>query len=181
MFDCQTKIDLETAANTKPGKVAVIIGAPASGKTYFADELKRANSRHKLFRTDDYMNYGFKEALPMLLMDIATHVKKYKNDKFIIEGVTGYRLLRSLAQVELHKGRTYFTIDTIFEIHRPVKEICAVYKSERRADVHDALNMDRNNSKIIADYYDIQRRLTFPKWFIVENSAPVATEKAPSI
>jgi len=80
----------------------VIIGYSATGKSYFADALMSMYPAYKLYRSDDYMDVGFKESLYKL----KNHIMYDRNNlfkagnlipqpKIIVEGIQGYRLLRS--------------------------------------------------------------------------------------
>lgn len=71
------------------GKSILIIGAPASGKSTFARQLKVLNQEHVILHTDDYIKYGFEQAVDVILEDI-----KRTNAPTIVEGMNGYRLLR---------------------------------------------------------------------------------------
>lgn len=72
--------------------VIVVVGLPASGKSWVANELieKYGVRNYKLYRTDDYIKYGFEESLYKMMDDL----RRDLSPKKIIEGVQGYRLLR---------------------------------------------------------------------------------------
>lgn len=72
--------------------IIVVVGLPASGKTFVANELieQYAKRAYKLYRTDDYIDWGFEESLYKLRDDLRRDLSPRK----IIEGVQGYRLLR---------------------------------------------------------------------------------------
>ena len=79
----------------------VIIGYAAAGKTYFAQQLEKEYPKAKFIHTDDYMKYGFEEALYVLMDDLKSN-KDYSLR--VIEGVLGYRLLRKGAQLGTFKA-----------------------------------------------------------------------------
>lgn len=84
-----------TLPNILPSeKIIVVVGFPATGKTFLADNLVKDLSAKvspiKYYHTDDYIKYGFEESLYVLLKDLQRDKEAYK----IIEGVQGYRLLR---------------------------------------------------------------------------------------
>lgn len=76
------------------GKNVVILGGPASGKSFLAWQLMGSES-HEHVSTDYYMTHGFEQSLYMLLDDI-----KYEAipTPHIIEGVIGARLIRKGAE-----------------------------------------------------------------------------------
>lgn len=71
-------------------KIIVIIGLTASGKTTLTEKVVELCPDHTVFHTDDYMQFGFEQSLYKLISDI----KADQNDRKIIEGVQGFRLLR---------------------------------------------------------------------------------------
>lgn len=76
-------------------KSILIVGLPATGKTTFAAKLSEAYPRFKLFHTDDYIKYGFKESVYKLQEDTPAY------EQLIIEGVQAYRLLKNGYQCDL--------------------------------------------------------------------------------
>jgi adenylate kinase family enzyme len=52
------------------GKNILIIGCPASGKTYLANALSLHLPAHTLIHTDDYMVHGYKDSLYVILDEI---------------------------------------------------------------------------------------------------------------
>lgn len=70
-------------------KIICIIGLPATGKTTLSDVIS-IDRPHKVFHTDDYIVDRRFNAL-----DIAHHLRyNLENDRYIIEGVGCYLLLR---------------------------------------------------------------------------------------
>ena len=61
----------------------IVIGSPGSGKTTYTKELATLNPDHKVFHTDDYMDYGYEEALYKLIEDLELSVEAGNN--FIVE------------------------------------------------------------------------------------------------
>jgi hypothetical protein len=74
--------------------VVVIIGHPDTGKTHLSEELAAQYPEHKIYHTDDYIKWGYEDALYKMMSDIEYD----RPEKFIVEGVQGYRLLRKWAQ-----------------------------------------------------------------------------------
>lgn len=73
-------------------KTIVVVGLPATGKTTVTEAIltNYKDRKIKVFRTDDYIKYGFEKSL-YVLMD---HLRKDISPIRLIEGVQGYRLLR---------------------------------------------------------------------------------------
>lgn len=70
--------------------ITVIIGKSASGKTTLLEKLRLENPDASVYKTDDYIPYGFEEAVYVMLRDL----KKDTNPNIFIEGVQVPRLLR---------------------------------------------------------------------------------------
>jgi adenylate kinase family enzyme len=74
----------------------VIIGYPASGKSTLTNELEKVYSDYTIYRDIDFTKNGYVDGLYELRNKIATDAK----EKFIVEGVMGYRFLRKGAQLK---------------------------------------------------------------------------------
>lgn len=128
-----------------PPKV-VVIGSPAAGKTYLTSQIKS----HPIIHADDYMLYGFKDALYKMMRSLE------EKDRFVVEGVLGYRLLRKLRETKSWEP------DMVVEITRPMSEIEKVYKT-RKGDFQGVLNMIKANETVLKGY-------THNNWIKVDNS-----------
>lgn len=133
-------------ANITHDKV-VIIGFAKSGKTTFANKLKKCPELkdHKFFHTDVYgERHGHVPALYALIEEL--NVRSQAGDqKWIIEGVMGVRLLRKIEQKNL-------------KVHRP--DLIVEMRTQRPPNPkHMFLN--KGVWKIWNDYLDI-RRVTIP-------------------
>lgn len=138
------------------GLNVLIIGPPASGKTYFANKLK-ADNPHKIINTDDYLQYG-NDGLYYLLNEL-----KNIHTPTIIEGVLGYRLLRK--GVELN---CYYP-DLVLELEVSESKLQAVYNSERIGkDFNGVKSMIKANQKILAEYKSMDNKYQ-PYWIKVNN------------
>jgi dephospho-CoA kinase len=71
-------------------KTIVIIGHSATGKTTLAEYISKLFPQYKVYHTDDYMEYGFKESLYKMMQ----HLEHKFTEKIIVEGIQGVRLLR---------------------------------------------------------------------------------------
>lgn len=143
------------------GLNVLIIGCPAAGKTFLADKLKGQNpDDHKLFHTDDYMRYGYKESLYKLLEDVE---KIQSHTKTIIEGVQGYRLLRK--GVEFNCYYPDIVIELSVSEHRMLK----TYREERIGKSIDSLYaFNKMHDKILKDYFAMHNP-NKPKWIKINN------------
>lgn len=78
----------------KNSDITVIVGPPCAGKSTYTSAFENPNNllhlpSHRVFHTDDYIPFGFKDALYKMMDDIAAH-----KGKMIIEGIQTARLLR---------------------------------------------------------------------------------------
>jgi GTPase SAR1 family protein len=71
-------------------RTVVVVGLAGVGKTTISEWLINKYPHYKLFHTDSYMQYGFVDALQIMINDIECDPSEYK----IVEGVQCYRLLR---------------------------------------------------------------------------------------
>jgi len=124
-------------------KNVLIIGPPASGKTTLALELKKVNY-HELIHTDDYIDFGYEQALYVMMDDIPQGVPT------IIEGILGYRLLRKGVQT----GK-YFP-DLVIEMEVTREQQAAIYENERDPKKLQYLKgFAAAHNKILNDYFEL--------------------------
>lgn len=72
-------------------KIIVIVGPPAAGKTTLTDLIsERFNNVPMIMRSDDYIKFGFKEAIYKMMEDL----ENAEFSKIVIEGIQTARLLR---------------------------------------------------------------------------------------
>ena len=79
-------------------KTIVVVGLPCTGKSTITDAIvKEYGDRRpiKVYRTDDYIRYGFEESLYVMMNDLKKDISPIK----LIEGVQGYRLLRKGSEI----------------------------------------------------------------------------------
>lgn len=134
-------------------KIIVVVGLPATGKSYLTDRLIEEMIKpqpYRLFRTDDYIAHGFEKSL-YVLMDV---LKKDISPIKIIEGVQGYRLLRK--GVELGT----FSPDLVI-ICTATREV----RQQRYVDRGKILNkgFDASLEKIWGDYMSLIEGFTIAK------------------
>jgi len=138
------------------GKNILIIGCPASGKT-FMSALFNSND-HEIFHTDDYIKFGYKESMYQCLSDV---IKCKKNT--ITEGVQGYRMLRK--GVELNN---YYP-DMIIELKITEQLMFSTYKKERSAKkIKYLAGFNKMHDKILTDYKNMANNKK-PEWIIINN------------
>jgi len=132
-------------------KNLLIIGCPASGKTYLSKKFKTS---HKLIHTDNYLNYGYEQSVYKIIDDI-----KNSNKKTIVEGVQGYRLLRKGVQLDCYYP------DVVIELIISEYQMFQVYRNERNQKKIKYLKAFNNmHNKIIKDYFLMQNKYK-PEWF----------------
>lgn len=141
------------------GKNVLIIGCPASGKTYLANYLKKSHGKtHKFFHTDDYMAYGYKESLYVLMNDLMK-----VRQPTIIEGIQGYRLLRKGVELD-----SYFP-DIVIELKISEATMLRTYRTERQGKkIESLLGFNKTHDKILSDYFAMTNYKK-PEWIKLEN------------
>jgi hypothetical protein len=136
----------------------VIIGQPASGKSYLSELLK--GEMQILFHTDDYIKHGYEQSIYVLLEDL-----KKNNDKpRLVEGVGGYRLLRKGLQTGTFFPRVIINVQItsvksrqIYEQERSdkdYKKVEAMIKGNEKV-YQEYLNTDSNFKPLIIDILNI--------------------------
>lgn len=140
----------------------VIIGPPASGKTYVANKLAHDNPSHKLIHTDDYIAFGFEPSLYYLL-DYVVEAKK--TQPLIIEGILGYRLLRKGVQ----QGN--FFPDIVIELEITDEQLTRTYKKERggTSKLDYIRAMMKSNATVLRSYQLLPNN-HLPKFIKLKNS-----------
>lgn len=103
------------------GKEIVIIGKPASGKTYIATLIAQRYGQH-LISTDNYIDSGFEQSLYELIEDI-----KPRTVPIVVEGMLGYRLLRK----GLQEPETQFQPQIVIEVEITTKRQQEIYHNQR--------------------------------------------------
>jgi hypothetical protein len=137
----------------------VIIGKPASGKTYSSKLLKHDNPKHHVIHTDDYGKFGFKEGLYRLLMDLPRVKQPY-----IVEGILGYRLLRKGVELDV------FYPDMVIELIIPDILMFRTYSAERPdKDVSYLKSFNAACQTILNDYKTMVNNKP-PQWIHLNNA-----------
>lgn len=98
----------------KQSRAVVIVGLPGSGKTTFAEECSKYWTG-EIVHTDEYTElYGYGPSLYNLLDDLDSNAQ----DRILVEGVLGYRLLRKIAQKIFSGLRVGFKPDLVITVYR---------------------------------------------------------------
>jgi len=136
-------------------KNVLIIGCPASGKTYLSSKLK---SNHKIIHTDDYMHYGYDLSMYNVLNDIIE-----SNENTLVEGVQGYRLLRKGIQMDCYYP------DIVLELIISEQRMISTYKKERDlSKIKYLKTFNKVHDKILQDYLRLKNK-NKPEWIKVLN------------
>lgn len=149
-------MNIESTLTHIAGKDVVIIGCPASGKTYLSNLL--ASPAHTVIHTDDYMKHGYKEALYVMLNDL-----KHIHGNVIIEGVQGYRLLRKGVEM----GCYYPHI--VIELEISQERMAQTYAEQRPGKkVASVLAFNKMHETIKQDYFSMDNP-NKPEWIKISN------------
>jgi hypothetical protein len=137
----------------------VIIGWPASGKSYLAKQLSRDNPQHTLIHTDSYSKYGYKEGLYKLMMDIGVTKRPV-----IIEGVLGYRLLRKGVELDC------FYPQMVIELSITTTRMLKMYSSMRQNKHFPSAYSFAKSLNTILEAYKAMPNSSPPQWHKIANS-----------
>lgn len=142
-MDSITKVGLVTKNLILAAEKIVVIGLPATGKTYLAERLAKLLPEHRIYHTDDYAEQGYKESLYSLINDVYAGPGKY-----IVEGVQGYRFLRK------NQENSFHNIDLIIEVVAD-----SLTRVDRYIDRGKEMTpaFDKNLQTVMAKYLDGQR------------------------
>jgi cation diffusion facilitator CzcD-associated flavoprotein CzcO len=139
------------------GKDVVIIGPPASGKTFLSKLLE--SPAHTVLHTDDYVQFGYKEALYVLLNDL-----KHVDGNVIIEGVQGYRLLRKGVELSCYYPQV------VIELQITQERMEQTYREQRPGkDFSYVKSFNKMHAKIKADYLAMENP-SKPEWITIQNN-----------
>jgi len=128
-------------------KNVLIIGPPASGKTMMAAKLWEQNQHHHIINTDDYMRYGYEQALYEVINTLKSMPKHINT---IVEGVQGYRLLRKGVQLGI-----YFP-QLVIEMEVTREQQMRIYENERDpAKLKYLKGFNAAHQKILNDYFEL--------------------------
>lgn len=139
-------------------KNVLIIGCPASGKTYLSKLLDRGD--HVLIHTDDYLPFGFVGSLSACI-DAANNVI----GKTIVEGVQGYRMLRK----GFENGN--YMPDIVIECEVSTQRMNMTYVLERDpAKIQYLRDFKKGHVKILNEYFAMCPKEKQPIWLTFENN-----------
>ena len=140
-------------------KNVLIIGPPASGKTWLSELLPHWS--HLSIHTDNYMQFGYNAAMYECLNDIC---KTHKNSiNTLVEGIQGYRLLRKGVELDCYYP------DIVIELEISEKRMHETYKKERDPKKIKYLqSFNAAHQTILEDYFSLPNEKK-PEWIKVYN------------
>jgi len=128
-------------------KKIVIIGLPASGKTWLANKLSSLLNL-PVYHADDYLHHGFENSMYAMHEDM----EKNNPETHIVEGIAAYRLLRKAAQ-----GVLNYNPDLIIMVNRAEDVRRAVYENERKKEFRSIAGIQKTLDKILGEYMSIRK------------------------
>lgn len=151
----------------------VIIGGPATGKTFFSGVLPELPN-HVTIHTDMYMEHGFEQSLYEMIKDMKAALALKSDTKFCIEGMLGARLLRKGVEQD------FFYPEVVIEMESPDELIEKIYMDERLNNPgtsHDDPStrlkrvhaMTKAQQTILAKYDDMPNKKPPSHWFQIQN------------
>lgn len=145
------------------GMNVLVIGLPASGKTFFTGWLGMYNPAHRVFRTDDYLQmHNGEAAMYAALQGVTAAIQA--GQKTIVEGVAGYRMLRKGAQLEMYYP------GLVFEIVAPEEQRRGIYEKERPGKAWKNVQVfDKALATVLRDYNALIDGFRAPTWVQVQN------------
>lgn len=143
-------------------KNVLVIGLPASGKTYLTGLLKQKNIMHQIFHTDAYIEFGAEESLYCLIEDLGDTLT---SDLKIVSGVLGYRLLRKGRETDCWKP------DIVIECVMPEYKQAEIYRTERSTKSFKAVKTLNLGLRSILNEYKLNTpEKEQPIWLTWENN-----------
>ncbi len=138
------------------GKNVLIIGCPASGKSWLCNKMSKPT--HNIIHTDNYKFYGFQEGMYHAL-DAAVKSSK----PTLVEGVFGYRMLRKGVELD-----SYYP-DIVIEMKVSYERMIKTYSRERDASkVKYMKQFNESNEKILSGYRGMKNDKK-PEWITFLN------------
>ncbi len=128
-------------------KKIVILGLPASGKTWLSNKLATLLNMPAI-HADDYLHHGFEDSMYMMKEDI----ERKAPEVHIVEGVAAYRLLRKAAQ-----GVIEYNPDLIIMVNRSENVRQSVYENERNKSFRSIAGIEKTLAKIFSEYMAIRK------------------------
>jgi hypothetical protein len=140
------------------GKNVLIIGSPASGKTWLSNAIK--TNSHYIVHTDDYICYGYEVGMYAALDTVIA-----SKHNTIVEGVLCYRMLRKGVE-----NNSYYP-DVVIELKVSDARMEQTYKNERDIKKLKSIkSFNERHDKIIAEYSDACPNNKKPEWVTVFNN-----------
>jgi hypothetical protein len=122
-------------------EVIVVIGLPATGKSFTADWIQEVPCRgHSLFSSDDYIDFGYEESLYAMIRTMEND----PNPRKIVEGVQGFRFLRKNVSTKA------FKVDAIVITECSPETRAKRYAARDKGQI--PTGFDRNLETVFKDY-----------------------------
>jgi len=138
-------------------KNVLIIGCPASGKTWLSKKM--AKPTHTLIHTDNYMSYGYAQG-----MYCALDAANFSDKPTLVEGIFGYRMIR--------KGCEYgsYYPDIVIEMEISNSRMMQTYMKERdEKKIKYLKQFNETHKKILNDYFGMCPTDKKPEWIKYSN------------
>jgi hypothetical protein len=138
-------------------KNVLIIGCPASGKSYLSQYLCNG---HVKIHTDNYMHLGYNDSMYAALEQVTSEI-----GNTLVEGVQGYRMLRKGAQLGTYKP------DIVIECVISRGRMEQTYLKERDPKKIKYLrSFNATHQTILNDYYNLVEPNNRPIWLTWNNN-----------
>lgn len=142
-------------------KNVLVIGLPASGKTFIANKIREMAFAIDIFHTDKYIEFGYEDSLYNLIEEL----EGFKTEATcIVEGVLGYRLLRKGLEIDCWKP------DVVIVCEGSKKRQTEIYAAERDPKKLKYMrSFELGLTKIFNDYMSAEKTHQ-PEFLTVENN-----------
>ena len=139
-------------------KNILIIGEPASGKTWLCEQIEDAG--HLTIHTDSYKDFGYERSLYELMRDITDY-----QQPTMIEGILGYRLLRKGQELGIYKADIVIICETT-----PEKQ-AEIYMRERdQSKIKYMPSLKKGLKTIFNEFKEMTPKEDWPEFITFNNN-----------